>query len=257
MNESPYVTLIKSELIKKKKTQKEISGFYNFLPSVYNILMIMPYCCGELCDINDVELVRIQDLFQFFIYDAAFKVRNIINLLEIGSYCDAGILFRTFLETFIIYKYYILKKDGSGLSKYYEIDYTKRSKKRIKEIFEEIVPNFYDDLYAELCLKTHGNPLVQAIFRGNVSKDTPLKSNVNNINLDWFSNISNQLLPLIVGIIDLYKYVYPNNTLNDNKNRKNDLKMIYNFIYGDIIDREKSFPNQKCMIDYYNQIIKI
>lgn len=257
MNETPYNTLINSEIIKRRKTQQEIPGFYNFVPSVYNVLMLMPFCTGELCSDNDTELVKIQDLFQFFIYDVPFKIRNIFNLMEIGSYCDAGILFRTLVESFIVYKYFILNKDGSGLSKYYEVDETKRSKKRIKDIFESVIPNFYDDFYAQLCMKTHGNPLVQAIFRGNVSKDTPARSNINNINIEWFSYISNQLLPLIIGIIELYKYVYPNNTLKDNKIIKNDLDTVYNFIYDDIEERKKTFPSQIKMIEYYNQIIKI
>lgn len=257
MDKSPYITLINSEKIKREKTQQEIIGFYNFIPNVYNVFMLMPYCCGKLCDNNDKELVLIQDLFQFYIYDVPFKVKNIVDLLEIGSYCDAGILFRTLLESFIIYKYFILNKDGIGLSKYFEVDYTKRSTKRIKDIFESIVPNFYDDLYAELCLKTHGNPLIQAIMRGNVSKDKPLKSNINNINLDWFSYISNQLLPLLIGIADLYKYAYPNNTLTKNDTTKKELKIVYDFIYSDINDRQKSFSDQRKMIEYYNQIIKI
>lgn len=257
MNTEPYNTLINSELVKRAKTQQEIPGFYNFIPSVYNVLMLMPFCTGKLCNDDDTELIKIQDLFQFFIYDAPFKIRNIFNLMEIGSYCDAGILFRSLLESFIVYKYFILNKDGTGLSKYYEVDYTKRSKKTIKNIFESIVPNFYNDFYANLCLNTHNNPLIQAIYKGNVSKATPLKSNINNINMDWFSYISNQLLPIIIGIIDLYKYVYPNNTLKSNKKIDNDLNIIYKFIYNDIEERKKSFPNQIKMIEYYNQIIKI
>ena len=53
----------------------------------------------------------------------------------------------------------------------------------------------------------------QIIFRGNVSKSVPIKSNINNINLDCFSYVTNQLEPLIIGTIELYKYVYPNNIL--------------------------------------------
>lgn len=257
MNEKPYHTLINSEIVKRKKIKQEIPGLYSFMPSLYNVLLIMPFCTGELCDDNDIEMVKIQDLFQFFIYDVSFKVRNIFNLMEVGSYCDAGILFRTLVESFIIYKYFILNKDGTGLSKYYEVDISKRSKKRIKDIFESVIPGFYDDLYDELCMKTHGNPLIQAIFRGNVSKDNPIKSNIYNINIHWFSYISNQLLPLIIGIIDLYKYVYPNNTLKANKIIENDLEIVYKFIYADIEDRKNSCPNQLKMIEFYNQLIEI
>ena len=198
-------------------------------------------------------MIRIQDLFQFFIYDFPLKIRNIYNLMEIGSYFDATILFRSLIESFIIYKYYIMQRDGTGLSNYF----LQNSKVRIKDIFEKVIPGYYDSLYSELYKATHSNPLMQAIFRGNVSKDTPIKSDINNINIDWFSYVSNQLEPVIIGTIELYKYVYPNNILLLDKNTKADLDCIYNFINGDIEDRKKKYPQQKEMIDYYNEIIKI
>ena len=55
----------------------------------------------------------------------------IFNLMKIGNYCDVGILFRSLLESFIVYKYFILNKDGTGLLKYYEVDYTKKEIIRI------------------------------------------------------------------------------------------------------------------------------
>lgn len=213
----------------------------------------MPFKQGKLAEDEDIEMIRIQDLFQFFIYDFPLKIRNIYNLMEIGSYFDATILFRSLIESFIIYKYYIMKRDGTGLSNYF----LQNSKVRIKDIFEKVIPGYYDSLYSELCKATHSNPLMQAIFRGNVSKDTPIKSDINNINIDWFSYVSNQLEPVIIGTIELYKYVYPNNILLLDKNTKADLDCIYNFINGDIEDRKKKYPQQKEMIDYYNEIIKI
>lgn len=251
--QEPYEMLVKSEVIKREKTKNKIPGFYNFIPSVYNVFIKMPFKKGKLAADEDIEMIKIQDLFQFFIYDFPFKIRNIYNLMEIGSYFDATILFRSLIESFIIYKYYILKKDGTGLSNYF----LQISKVRIKDVFEKVIPGYYDSLYSELCKATHSNPLLQAIFRGNVSKDTPIKSNINNINLDWFSYVSNQLEPVIIGTVELYKYVYPNNTLLLDKNIKTDLNCIYNFINSDIEDRKRKYSQQKEMIDYYNEIIKI
>lgn len=250
---TPYQTLLKSEIIKRNKTKSEIPGFYNFIPSVYNVFIKMPFIHGTLAEDDDTELIKIQDLFQFFIYDFPFKVRNIYNLMEIGSYFDAAILFRSLVESFIIYKYYILRKDGTGLSNYF----SGNSKIRIKDIFEKVLPGYYDSIYSELCKTTHSNPLIQAIFRGNIAKATPLKSNINNINLEWFSYVTNQLEPLILGTIELYKYVYPNNTLFADKNTKDYLDCIYSFINGNIEDQKKNYPRQKEMIDYYNNLIKI
>lgn len=250
---TPYQTLLKSEKIKRNKTKSEIPGFYNFIPSVYNVFIKMPFIHGTLAEDIDTELIKIQDLFQFFVYDFPFKARNIYNLMEIGSYFDATILFRSLVKSFIIYKYYILKKDGTGLSNYF----LGNSKMRIKDIFEKVIPGYYDSLYSKLCKATHSNPLLQAIFRGNVSKSVPIKSNINNINLDWFSYVTNQLEPLIIRTIELYKYVYPNNTLINDKDIKNDLECIYNFINENIEYRKKNYPEQSEMIYYYDNLMKI
>ena len=173
----PYNILVNSEIIKKNKMHQQLPGMYDFLPHVYNVLMKLPFCMGSLCDDNDLNMVKIQDSFQFFIYDLPFKIRNIISLMEIGSYHDAGILFRSLVESFICYKFYIEKEDGDGLSRYI----LRTSKRSIKDIFESVIPGYYDDIYSTLCCLTHNNPLTQALFRGNISRQKPLESNINNI----------------------------------------------------------------------------
>lgn len=75
--------------------------------------------------------------------------------------------------------------------------------------------------------------------------------------MDWFSIITNQLEPLIIGYINLYKEVYPNNSLESNNDIKRDLDIVNSFIVQNIKYRKNKFPNQKEMIDYYNKIIEI
>lgn len=256
MSKSPYETLVESEIIKKIKTQETFKGIYKILPSIYNVLMLLPFYRGKLCDDNDTEMVCIQDAFQFFIHDSGFKIRNIISLMEIGSYGDASILLRTLIETFIIYKYYIMKKDGTGLKDYFSNDSNRKGKPRIKDIFEKVVPDYYDKYYSNLCLNTHGNPFAQAVSRSNVSKGSP-SSNIYNINIDTFASVYNQLLPMIIGIINLYKYVYPNNVLDTGNITKEELPKVYQFIIEDMNYREKNFPKQKEILNYYKQIINI
>ena len=45
----------------------------------------MPFKKEKLAADEDIKMIKIQDLFQFFIYDFPFKIRNIYNLMEIGS----------------------------------------------------------------------------------------------------------------------------------------------------------------------------
>lgn len=254
MKRTPYQGLIESEIIKREKTQKELKGIYDNLPSIFNVLILLPFYTGDLCSEDDKEMVLIQDAFQFYIHDVGFKIRNILSLMEIGSYSDASILFRSFLETFIIYKFYILKKDGKGLSEYF--DPNSKNRKRIKDIFESVVPEFYDKYYSFLCLNTHGNPFSLAVFRSNVVQGNPC-SDIKNINIDVYSSIYNQLLPMILGVINLYKYVYPDNNLESDKFTSKELSRIKKYILNDIEYRKNNYPKQKEMINYYNKIIEI
>ena len=48
-----------------------------------------------------------------------------------------------------------------------------------------------------------------------------------------------------------------NSYYNKEVNIENDLKCIYSFINENIEDRKKKYPNQKEMIDYYENLIKI
>ncbi len=249
----PYLVLVESEEIKRNKTISNVSGLYNCIPHIYNTLLKLPFCVGKLAEDDDLNMIKIQDVFQLYIYDFPFKVRNIYSLMEIGSYSDAAILYRSLIESFIFYKYYIIKKDGHGLSKYI----LRESKKTIKDIFEDVVPGYYNDIYSQLCNFTHSNPLFQGLFRGNVSKEKPLKSNINNINIDWFGYIHNQLIPLIIGVVEMYKIVFPNNTIKDNDILMEELEDVYKFIKDDINYRKEFFPTQVKMIDYYNKIIKM
>lgn len=249
----PYLVLVESEEIKRNKTISSISELYNCIPYIYNILLKLPFCVGKLAEDDDFNMIKIQDVFQLYMYDFPFKVRNIYSLMEIGSYSDAAILYRSLIESFIFYKYYIINKDGYGLSKYI----FRESKRTIKDIFEAVIPGYYNDIYSQLCNFTHSNPLLQGLFRGNVSKDKPLKTDINNINIDWFGYIHNQLIPLIIGIVEMYKIVFPNNKITENDVLMEDLEYVYKFVRNDVNYRKEYFPDQTKMIDYYDKIIEM
>ena len=113
-------------------------------------------------------------------------------MLEIANYADAAIILRTLAEATIVYKFYISKNDGEGLSRY-KLRKTKRS---IKDIMNDILPGYYDNVYASLCNFTHGDAIAQAIFR-NISNKEPLKTHIAGINSKWFYYVSNQTISIV------------------------------------------------------------
>lgn len=248
-----YNIMIESEEIKKQKSYYILNGLYSKMPLIYDCLFKINEYRGKLADIDNKDLLIIQNLFQFYAYDFSYKIRSIFTLSEIGNYADAAIILRSLTETFFYFKYYIVKNDGKGMDEY--VMQSKKHGIKIKDIMEKIAPTYYDTIYDELCKLTHGNPLMVGLFRGNVSKEDRLKHSMYNINLDWFSYILNLTLPLINGYFEMFKKVYPNNTLHTSKRLTNNMKIVKDFINKDLKDRYNTHEKQRPMIELYKKII--
>lgn len=251
---SRYQIMIDSEKIKKEKCYSTLKGLYTILPLIYDTLLKINEFRGELAKDTEEDLLRIQDLFQFFAVDFPYKIRSIIMLSEIGNYSDACIILRSLTETFFYFKYYIVKNNGKKLSSYVMQD--KKNTTRIKDIMEFIAPTFYDTQYDELCNFAHGNPLSVGLFRGNVDKTDPLKYNAYNINVDWYGYILNLTMPLIVGFFNMFNQVYKNNTIKTYKMLEKNIEKVKEFIINDMNERYIVYPKQRKTIDMYRKIIE-
>ena len=250
---SRYNSMLDSEIVKREKCYSALKGLYTIMPVVYDVLFKMNEFRGKLAKENDQNLIQIQDVFQFFSFDFPFKIRSIFLLAEIGNYNDACIVLRSLTETFFYFKYYIIKNNGKKLREY--INQDKKSSIRIKDIMDFIAPSYYETIYKDLCKFAHGNPLITGVFRGNVSKEDPLKYNFFNINLDWYSYVINLTLPLVFGYIEMYNIVYNHNTLKVNNSLCNNIEIIKKYIISDMKERYEIFPKQQKMIELYGKII--
>lgn len=246
--------MLEGEETKKIKTYNTLKGLYFILPTIYDTLWKINEFRGELAKDIEEDLLRIQDLFQFFLSEFPYKIRDIFILSEIGNYSDACILLRSLIETFFYFKYYVIKNNGRKLSSYVMQD--KKNRTRIKDIMEFIAPNFYETQYAELCKFAHGNPLILGLFRGNVDKSQPLKYSIYNVNIDWYSYILNLTMPLIVGMFNMFEKIYKNNTIKTFKPLENDIKKVKEFIINDMNERYNLYPKQREMINMYRKIIQ-
>lgn len=250
---SRYKLMLESEETKRSKSYLSLRGLYAKIPILYDTLFKLNEYRGKVSSSKDINLLMIQDLFQFFSYDFPYKIRSIFLLSEIGNYADAAIILRTLIESFFYFKYYIIKNDGKKLSDY--VAHNKKSTIRIKDIMEFIAPSYYDTVYDELCKFTHGDPLIIGLFRGNVNKKDKLKHSMYNINIDWFSYILNLSLPLINGYFNMFRVVYKNNTINTSSRLSKNIKDIEDFINKDLSDRYKLYERQRNTIELYKKII--
>lgn len=249
---SRYTLMIEGEENKRTKSILLLSGLYNILPVIYDALWKINEFRGEQAKEYDIQLIKIQGLFQFFLAEFPYKIRDIFLLAEIGNYSDSCILLRSLVETFIYFKYYIVNNDGDGLSKYV----TRECKTKIKDIMEAIAPGYYYNEYAQLCKFTHGNPMILGLFRGNVNKSQPFKYDINGINIDWYSYIINLTFPIIVGMFNMFEIVYSKNTIKTFKPLEEEIECVKKFVLNDINERYEKYPRQRDTVDRYRKIIE-
>ena len=245
-----YDKLIESEKKKIKKTNEAFGKEFEFVGHIYNHLLILPFSTGKLCDDSDINAIQIQDAFRQYIYEVPFKIRSIYKLLEIANYADAAILLRTLIESTLVYKFYVYKNDGDGLSRYI----LRKSGRSIKDIMESVLPGYYDSIYASLCNFTHGDIFAQKIFRSNVSaKDTT--TNINNIYHKWFYYVSNQTISIIPCIFDMYDVVFPNNTISENLELVKERRYVVDTILKFIEEMTMNDVEKKAFYHYYKELI--
>ena len=248
-----YDKLIESEKEKIKKTKEAFGKEFEFVGHIYNYLLILPFSTGKLCDDSDINAIQIQDAFHQYIYEIPFKIRSIYKLLEIANYADATILLRTLIESTLVYKFYISKNDGDGLSKYI---LRKENAPSIHKIMKAVLPGFYDDVYSSLCEFTHGNIFAQTVFRSNVSAKDYTTTNIENINSKWFYYVSNQTISIIPCILDMYDIVFPNNVVFDNQELVSERKYIVDTIRNFIEMMTKNDTKNETFYHYYKELIK-
>lgn len=245
-----YDKLIESEKIKIQKTNKSFGKELEFVAHIYNYLLVLPFSTGKLCDDSDKSAIQIQDAFCQYIYEVPFNIRSIYKLLEIANYADAAILLRTLIEATMVYKFYISKNDGDGLSKYI----LRKSGRSIKDIMESVLPGYYDSIYASLCQFAHGDIFAQTIFRSNVSAND-ITTNINNIYHKWFYYVSNQTISIIPCIFDMYDVVFPNNTLSENLELVKERKYVDDTVLRFIEEMIENDVEKSSFYHYYKELI--
>lgn len=243
--------LLESEQIKIQKTKDTFGKEFELVQHICNFLIALPFSTGKLCDDSDINNIKIQDPFLLFIYDVPFKIRSIYKLLEIANYADAAIILRTLAEATIVYKFYISKNDGEGLSRYI----LRKTKRSIKDIMNDILPGYYDNVYASLCNFTHGDAIAQAIFRNILNKE-PLKTHIAGINSKWFYYVSNQTISIVPCIIDMYDMVFPNNIISGNCELSKEKEYIFDIINKFINTMTNEYTAKTTFYHYYQELLK-
>lgn len=235
------------EIEKSLKTLRELPLYDERTAKVVNILFALNYHVGEFKDHSD-DFCYFQHSLRMVINSLPYLYSNIFDLLRRGSYAEAVIVYRSVLDSVVVFKYYLHKGNGRKLLNYI----TRKSNAKLFDLYELIVPGFYDKYYKLLSGSAHGNPFHLDIFRNFKSKKYIEFSG--EINIVWLSVVWNQMYSLLPGIIQLYNSIFTENTLESDTKLVEDISNLLNNVLLDEEGRILSHPSQEQIINMYKTI---
>jgi hypothetical protein len=246
-----YKFLLDFEITKKKRILELHKASGEVYSHMIDLLFYMGYSKGKLVEDKEHWIYMIQDVAQFYFMETAYGFRVIETLLLAGNFTYASIILRTMLDSFAAYRFYMNRRDGVG----YESFINKKSKRSWKDIYDNLSKDFYDNQYSTLSSSVHSNPITNHVFR--LEGISNLKQNyaTDNISIDFYSVLYNQIVHLFKGIYKLFFDIFPENIFNEEYYVEL-AKKLMNYINEDIFYRRIHYPKQVTMINDYENFIR-
>ncbi|MFW6002758.1 MAG: hypothetical protein ACOCQD_05395, partial [archaeon] len=190
------------------------------------------------------------DTGQFYWMETAYNVRSVEMLLKSGNITQASLVLRSMIDAFVVYRFYMNRKDGNGYYKFI----MRESSRSWKDLYDDLSPEFYDNQYALLSKSVHSDPITNHVLRYNGPDGIRQTYTSEEISLDFYVAVFNKLIHLYKGIVLLFHDLFPDNTLSDYYIQME--QELLDFINDDIEYRSKKYQEQKPMIKQYNELIK-
>lgn len=203
--------LIASEEKTKHDTRIRLRGNYEHLPEIIDTLFKMPYFIGS-DENSEAERGLLQTFCHTHYIQAPYTFWTVYDLYEKGYYLEGVILFRHLLEAFVQMRYF--DRYPEQLMNHI------CNKKRVsfRSMFDEYSTGFYSHYYgAQLSGAAHGM-IFKSIYRFNRISPSDTRTVMGcEYNEDHATYLSNGIVPIIFGFLNLFEKFFPNNTLNDDQ----------------------------------------
>lgn len=157
-----FKTLVRSENITQQTSFSKLPIWFAYYPTILDSLFEIAYYMGTSQDVTSPKghfyTLGYNTIIQF-----PYTIRATIILIEKGFYSESIILIRNLYESFFQLRYFYNHQDKIMPH------WKKQSRVRIKTMFEEIAPGFYDQIYGQEFSEFAHSGIASSIFRTKYS----------------------------------------------------------------------------------------
>ena len=238
-----------SEASTQEITQQQIPVWYLQYPTVLDSLFEVAYFIGSAKDATSPEghfyTLGYQTLIQF-----PYSSRATCILVEKGFYFEAVSLVRNLYESFFQLRYFH-KYQNSIMA-----HWTKKHRVRIKTMFEEIAPIFYDRIYGKEFSEFTHSGLASSIFRTRYAApeigETTMGSKYDEAGCTYSIH---KIIVILYGVLNYIPILFPQYpglvTETTEAKRKESLAWLESFMKEHLVEK----PEAKEFYDLVNPLI--
>lgn len=250
--------IIKGEVETYQITHSFLKGIHDNVPRAINVLLQLMYFTGPEKDINTLEGEFHSYVWHQYI-QAPYSFRACYILYERGHYLNASILFRSLLESFIQCRYLFNHKDRvSAVWSGRKIKVGNKEKYiRIKDMFEEICPGYFDKYYGkQLSGFAHGK-IAANIFR--VKRKSPMQGEtivIPKFDVDLATYVINNIVALLFGYLNFFPKFFPEGFASLNVNLLDEYNHSKEWLQKGMNSHKKEHPRSLAWYKHMDKIIK-
>ena len=230
-----------SELETELHTSLRLNGYYDLIPKVIDLLFTLQYMEGQLDDINTFY-GGFQSRADVDFSQLPYTYNSVFLLINKGYYLEATILVRNLFETLVQLRYFY--KNPELMKLHIEGKYIS-----FKDMMSNITRKDIYKRYRTLCSYSHGFVMkdLQRTFREN--KENPTRMLGNFYYERNCSIVLNFIFDLLIGFLEAYKCVFPNNTIGSNEEVSEKYYEVLEWCIGGRESHKNMFPDS---IEFHN-----
>lgn len=198
-----YKDLIVTQQQVATKTLNRMKGFFDFGPLCIDLGFYLQQSFGEMDDVNTLT-GKLQSIAYMHYVQLPYTLNVIFEQIMKGYYLESQILIRHLFETLVQLKYFY--KHPQDIKLHIEKNFT------IKRMINDITNKPLYKYYQLLCAYAHGF-IMKDILRTDRKANRTYLGNVYNeenctVSINYF-------FELMLGFINIYGLIYPNNLLDE------------------------------------------
>jgi len=187
-------------------TESRLAGFAEYFDRFVNILIELLYATpAAKSPVTDVDSMKVQARHWF--HSSALTFRSAVMLSNRGYYLESQILDRSLIEILAKVRYF--HKHPDKLPGFQSLANKKKNRTTWKEIFNEVLPGYYDEYSWSLSYVAHGG-VGANVYR--MEKDTAGNRFVStglSYKEFWASASANQKNVFMLGYLRTYRKIFP------------------------------------------------